>query len=396
MSLKWTRRSLMNVVAMGAIVASFPAMAQDKPPVTIGLITTLSTPAGYIGEDIRDAFNLALKEEGGKLGGVPVTLKVEDDALKPANGKQIVDKMLGDNIKLYTGINFSNVLMAALPSVLGANAFYVSNNPGPSPFAGEKCNPNYFVASYQNDAFHEAAGLAANELGFKKMVILAPNYQAGRDALEGFKRTYKGEIAGEIYTKLDQTDFSVELARIKSLAPEAIYQFHPGGAGINFAKQYANSGMSTSIPMVIPSFSMDARMIAATGNAADGVYASALWTTETDNSASKAFVEAFRKDYGRDPTIYAAQAYDTAHLIGAGLKAVNGDLSKDGDFRSALRKADFTAIRGNFKMGSNQHPIQDYYLTKFEKNADGKIVQKIVRKVASDYHDAYASKCSMK
>ncbi|MFJ6325161.1 MULTISPECIES: ABC transporter substrate-binding protein [unclassified Rhizobium] len=396
MSLKWTRRSLMGVVAAGAVVAAFPVLAQDPQPVTIGLITTLSTPAGYIGEDIRDAFNLALKEEGGKLGGVPVTLKIEDDALKPANGKQIVDKMLGENIKLYTGVNFSNVLAAVLPSVLTAKAFYVSNNPGPSTFAGEKCSPNYFVASYQNDAFHEAAGLAANELGFKKMVILAPNYQAGRDALEGFKRTYKGEVVGEIYTKLDQTDFSVELARVKSLAPDAIYQFHPGGAGINFAKQYANSGMAASIPMVIPSFSMDARMIQATGNAADGVYASALWTTETDNPASKAFVEAFRKDYGRDPTIYAAQAYDTAHLIGTGLKAVGGDLSKEDDFRNALRKADFTAIRGAFKMGPNQHPIQDYYLTKFEKNADGKIVQKIVRKVASDYGDAYAAKCAMK
>ncbi len=399
-NIKLTRRSLMGAMAAGTMLAAMPvvtpAMAQDVKPVTIGLITTLSTPAGYIGEDIRDAFNLAIKEDGGKLGGVPVTLKIEDDALKPAKGRQIVDKMLGEGIKLYTGINFSNVLEAVLPSVLKAKAFYVSNNPGPSNFAGEKCNPNYFVASYQNDSFHEAAGLAANELGFKKMVILAPNYQAGRDALKGFKRTYKGKIVGEIYTKLDQTDFSVELARIKSLAPDAIYQFHPGGAGINFAKQYANSGLEGSIPMIIPSFSMDARMISATGNAAEGVYASALWTTETDNPASKAFVAAFRKDYGRDPTIYAAQAYDTAHLIGAGLKAVGGDLSKEDDFRSALRKADFTSIRGNFKMGHNNHPIHDYYLTRFEKNADGKIVQKIVKKVASNYADAYASKCAMK
>ena len=396
MSLKLTRRSVLGALAAGTILAAFPAMAEDAKPVTIGMITTLTTPAGYIGEDIRDAFNLAIKEEGGKLGGVPVKLQVEDDGLKPANGKQVADKMVGEGIKLFTGINFSNVLAAALPSVLAAKGFYVSNNPGPSTFAGEKCAPNYFVASYQNDAFHEAAGLGANELGFKKMVILAPNYQAGRDALEGFKRTYKGEILGEIYTKLDQTDFSVELARIKSMTPDAIYQFHPGGAGINFAKQYANADMAKTIPMVIPSFSMDARTITATGNAAEGVYASALWTTETDNPDSKAFVAAFRKDYGRDPTIYAQQAYDTAHLIGSGLKAVNGDLAKEDDFRKALEKADFKSIRGNFKLGPNHHPIQDYYLTKFEKNAEGKIVQNIVKKVASDYGDAYAAKCAMK
>lgn len=390
-----TRRCLLGLLAASAFVGSFPAHAEDRKPVTIGFITTLSTPAGYIGQDLRDAFNLAIKESGGTLGGVPVDLRVEDDGLKPANGKQIADKMVADGVKLFSGVNFSNVLAAVLPSVLNGDAFYVSSNPGPSTFAGERCNPNYFVASYQNDAFHEAAGLGANELGFKKVVILAPNYQAGRDALEGFKRAYKGEVAGEIYTKLDQSDFSVELARIKSLSPDAIYQFHPGGAGINFAKQYANSGMAASVPMIIPSFSMDARMIDATGEAASGVYASALWTTETDNPASKAFVEAFRRDYGRDPTLYAAQAYDTAMLIGTGLKAVNGDLADKDGFRAALRKADIASVRGNFKFGPNQHPIQDYYLTRFEKNGEGKIVQKIVRKVASDYGDVYAAKCTM-
>jgi len=178
-------------------------------PVRIGFITTLSTPAGYIGEDLRDGFQLAVKQGGGKLGGVPVELVVEDDGLKPANAKQAADRMVQSGIRLYTGVNFSNVLAAVVPSVTKAGYTYISANPGPSVFAGEKCDPNYFVASYQNDAFHTAGGVAANELGFKRVAILAPNYQAGRDALTGFKRTFKGEVAAEIYTKLDQSDFSV-------------------------------------------------------------------------------------------------------------------------------------------------------------------------------------------
>lgn len=395
MKLTLTRRALMAGLAGSAVLLALPSWGQEARPVTIGMITTLTTPAGYIGEDIRDAFTLAIDEGGGKLGGVPVTLRVEDDALKPANAKQAADKMLADGIRLVTGINFSNVLAAVQPSVVGSGAFYVSNNPGPSTFAGEKCNPNYFVASYQNDAFHEAAGLAANELGYKKMAILAPNYQAGRDALEGFKRTYKGEIAGEIYTKLDQTDFSVELARIKSLGVDAIYQFHPGGGGINFAKQYANSGLKGTVPMILPTFSMDSRMVDATGNAAEGVHASAIWTTEMDNPTSKNFVEAFRKAYGRDPTTYAAQAYDTAHLIGTGLAATGGDLEKADAFRAALREAKFDSVRGKFAMGPNQHPVQDYYVTRFERNADGKIVQNIIGTVAKDHADVYAPNCKM-
>ena len=292
-------------------------------------------------------------------------------------------------------MNFSNVLAAVVPGVLESGGYYVSLNPGPSSFAGERCHRNYFVASYQNDAFHEAAGLSANRLGYKRVALLAPNYQAGRDALEGFKRTFKGEIVGEIYTKLDQTDFSVELARVRSLAPEAIYQFHPGGAGINFAKQYANAGLGKSIPMLIPAFSMDAHMVGATGDAADGIYASALWTPEATNPASKAFVDAFRKAYSRTPTMYAQQAYDTANLIGSALKAVNGDIGKQDEFRKALLAAQFTAVRGKFSFGPNQHPVQDYYLTKFEKRPSGEIVQTIVRKIAEDYGDAYAAQCKL-
>ena len=385
----FTRGSLL----LAALGAAHLAHAAD--PVKIGFITTLSTPAGYIGEDERDGFNLAVTQGGGKLGGIPIELVVEDDGLKPANAKQAVDRMLQSGIKLYTGVNFSNVLAAVVPSVLKAEQFYVSLNPGPSNFAGDKCDRNYFVASYQNDAFHTAGGAAANELGYKRVVLMAPNYQAGRDALAGFKRTYKGEVLAEIYTKLDQSDFSVELARVRSLAPDAVYQFHPGGAGINFAKQYANAGLGKTIPMVMPGFSMDTRMLAATGNASEGFYTTGIWSTATDNAASQKFVQDFKKAYNRVPTDYAMQAYDTAQWIGSGLKAVNGDLAQADAFRAALRKAEFTSLRGKFKLNTNQHPIQDLYLMRIEKNAAGELAPKVVRKIISDDKDAYAELCKM-
>ncbi|MDQ0038534.1 branched-chain amino acid transport system substrate-binding protein [Variovorax boronicumulans] len=378
---------------VAALACAHPAYAVD--PVKIGFITTLSTPAGYIGEDERDGFNLAVTQGGGKLGGVPVELVVEDDGLKPANAKQSADRMVQSGIRLYSGVNFSNVLAAVVPSVVEAQNFYVSLNPGPSNFAGASCNRNYFVASYQNDAFHTAGGVAANELGYKRVVVLAPNYQAGRDALAGFKRTYKGQVLAEIYTKLDQSDFSVELARIRSLAPDAVYQFHPGGAGINFAKQYANAGLSKTIPMVMPGFSMDSRMLAATGVASEGAYTTGIWSVAMDNKASQQFVEAFKKAYGRIPTDYAMQAYDTAQWIGSGLKAVNGDLTKADAFRVAMRKAEFVSLRGKFRLNTNQHPIQDLYLMRIEKGAGGELAPKVVRKIVSDDKDAYADQCKM-
>ena len=379
--------------AASAVVVTVPAVA--AAPVKIGFITTLSTPAGYIGEDLRDGFELAVKQGNGALGGVPVELIVEDDGLKPANAKQISDRLVQSGVKLFTGVNFSNVLAAVVPGVIKAGDFYVSANPGPSVFAGAKCDPNYFVASYQNDAFHTAGGVAANELGFKRMVVLAPDYQAGRDAIAGFKRTFKGEVLAEIYTKLDQSDFSVEIARIRSLAPDAIYQFHPGGAGINFAKQYAAAGLGKTIPMVMPGFSMDARMLAATGDAAEGFYTTGIWSVAFDSANSKKFVQDFKAAYGRIPTDYAMQAYDTAQWIASGLKAVGGDLNKTADFRAAMRKADFSSLRGKFALNTNQHPIQDLYLMRIEKNAQGELAPKVVRKIVSDDRDSYAAACKM-
>ena len=389
-----TTRITRGGAALLLALAAGGVQAQQKP-VDIGFIGTLSTPAGYIGEDERDAFNLAIKQGGGKLGGVPVQLVIEDDGLKPANAKQAADRMLQSGIKLFTGVNFSNVLAAVAPGVVKSGAFYVSLNPGPSSFAGEKCDQNYFVASYQNDAFHTAGGVAANELGYKRVALLAPNYQAGRDAIEGFKRTYKGEVVAEIYTKLDQSDFSVELARVRSLAPDAVYQFHPGGTGINFVKQYAAAGLNKTVPMLMPSFSMDARMIKATGDAAQGAYITGIWSQDFDNPQSKAFVQAFKEAYGRVPTDYAMQAYDTAQLIGVGLKATGGDLSRQAEFRAALRKPEFASLRGKFSMNTNQHPVQDLYLMRIEKDADGGLSPHLVRKLVSDDKDAYAQFCKM-
>lgn len=389
----------MKLLARGAaalLTVAAAVAAQAQAPVRIGLITTLSTPAGYIGEDERDGFMLAVKEGGGKLGGVPVQVQVEDDGLKPANGKQIADKMVQDGVRLFTGINFSNVLVAVAPTVLDSGGTYVSLNAGPSTYAGKNCNPAYFSVAFQNDSYSDTAGIAANELGYKRMVIMAPNYQAGRDALAGFKSTYKGQVLAEIYTKLDQSDFSVELARVRELKPDAIFQFHPGGAGINLAKQYANSGLAATVPMLTPIYSMDRRMLAASGNAGNGYYLTASWSADLDNPENKQFVDAFVKAYGRLPTDYAATSYDTARLIGSALKAVDGDVKGKADaFRAALRKADFKSVRGKFSFANNQHPIQTWYLLRIEPDASGKLGYKTIKAIAPDHGDPHAKDCPL-
>jgi branched-chain amino acid transport system substrate-binding protein len=389
-----SHKLLVLVGAAGLLVTAQPSFAQE--PVKIGMITTLSGPGGYIGEDIRDAFQLAVDQEGGKLGGVPIRLMIEDDGLKPGQGKQIAQKYLSsEKAKIITGIVFSNVAGAVVPDVLDADAFYISPNAGPSNFAGKECNKNYFVVSWQNDTLHESAGQNATNLGYKRMFLLAPNYQAGKDAITGFKRFYKGEIAGEIYTSLDQTDFAAEMAQIRAAKPDAVFQFQPGGLGITFLKQYTQAGLKDTIPMVTASPSVDQRILGAVGDAALGVNVSSQWNSDFDNPANKQFVSAFRAKYNRIPTYYASQGYDTALLIASALKGVKGDLSKPDAFRQELRKADFAAVRGPFKFGPNQHPIQDWYALRVEKDAAGTLNIKTLGKVLSNRGDAYAQDCKL-
>ena len=379
-----------SLVALSLFVAGSAGAA-----VKIGMVTTLTTKAGYLGEDIRDGFMLAMEQGGGKLGGVDVELMVEDDGRKPGKGLEIAERYIKrDKVKIMTGIVFSNVAMAVVPKVVKDDVFYISPNAGPSALAGKGCHKNYFNAAWQNDNLHEVMGQHVNDAGYGSAYILAPNYPAGKDALAGFKRFYKGKISGEVYTKLGQSDYAAELANLRAAKPDAVFFFLPGGMGINFLKQYSQAGLNDSIPVFGPAFSFDARILNAVGDAAVGVLNGSQWNYDLDNAANKTFVAAFKSKYGRMPTLYASQGYDTANLIGSALKATGGDPSNMDAFRKALEKAEFDSVRGSFRFGSNHHPIQDIYVREVVKDASG-IHNKTLKKVFSNHADAYAEQCSL-
>lgn len=376
-----------KIIAAGlmglAMSASGLAFAE---PVKIGMITTLSGGGAGLGIDVRDAFALAMKQ----ANNPDVTVLTEDDAMKPEIAVQIADKMIqSDKVDILTGIIWSNLAMAVVPSVTGQGIIYLSPNAGPSPLAGANCNANYFNVAYQNDNFHEAMGEYANK-DYKKVFILAPNYPAGKDSLTGFKRFYKGELAGEVYTQLGQTDYAAEIAQIRASGADAVFFFLPGGMGIAFTKQWAQSGVD--LPLMGPAFSFSQDVLPAIGDAALGVKNSASWSHDLDNAANKAFVESFQAEYGRLPSVYAAQSWDTANLI---LSAMGKAGISDKDaFKAALKEADFASVRGSFKFNTNQHPIQNIYVREVVKEGDV-LTNKIVDTAFENHEDAYAKDCKM-
>ena len=381
------------VFALAALLGG-PAISQEEP-VKIGMITTLSGPAGYLGQDIRDGFQLAVDMPGGQFEGRKPQILVEDDGGKPGQAKQIADRFLKtNNVKIFTGIVFGNVAFAVLPDVLDADAIYVSTNTASAVFAGKGCNKNYFVASWQNDGQGESAGALAQALGYKKAFLLAPNYPSGKEMMAAFRRFFTGEVVEEKYTRLDQTDFAVEIAAIRAANPDVVHAFEPGGLGIAFVRQYNQSGLK--IPLVVHAATLDQAIVRVLGDAAVGLQVTTHWNDDFDNPASKAFVTAWKAKYGNRPvTSYAAQGYDAALLIGSALKATGGKLDNMDAFRAALRKADIASVRGNFKFGPNQHPIQDWYALTAEKSPSGEYMLKTGKKVLANRGDNYAVECKL-
>jgi len=384
-----------NVLAAIAVLLALSAQAADK--VKIGFISTLSGPNAAIGGDIRDGFNLAIKLNGGKLGGLPAEVLIGDDQLKPENAKQLAERYLRlEKVDFITGTVFSNVVLAIAPDVIAAKTFFIAPNAGPAQYSGAQCNPFFFVSSWPSEAYSEAAGQYVTSKGIKNVLFLAPNYAGGKDASTGFKRYYKGKLVDEMYTQLGQLDYAAELSKIRAAKPEAMYVFLPGGMGVNFIKQFVAAGMSKDIQLIVPLWGSDQDIIRAVGDPMLGLFSVGHWSLDFDNPASKKFVAAFEQEYKRLPTGYAASGYDTGLLLDSAVRKVKGKIEDKDALRAALRAADFKSVRGDFKFGANQFPVQNYYLQLVGKGPDGRLMHKTIGTVLAKRGDAYVQDCKMK
>ncbi|SDT95433.1 ABC transporter substrate-binding protein [Stappia sp. ES.058] len=388
---KNTIANLAAVLALNTALCS-AAYAED---IKIGMVVTLSGPPAALGQQIVDGFQLALDQNGGKLGGETVSLIVEDDELKPdvalLKAKSLVER---DEVDFVVGTVFSNMLQAIFKPIIQSDTFLISPNAGPSTFAGKNCNPYFFVTSYQNNQNAEVSGMIANEEGFENVVIMVPNYQAGRDNVAGYKQTFKGTVADEIFTPLGHQDFSSELAKISTSGADALFTFMPGGMGVRLVKQFEASGLDESIKFTSV-FTTDETTLPGQQDAAVGFLSAGAWAPDMKNEANLAFVAAFEEKYGYVPGSFAAQSFDTANLIASALEKTGGDMSDKDATREALESADFTSVRGSFAFSNNHYPVQDFHLLEVAKREDGKFWTTAKKTIVTDYADSFHSECKM-
>jgi len=385
-------KALALAAALALGIAAMPAAAQIK----IGFIATFSGPGGALGQDIYDAFMLGIDHAGGKLGGQAVEVIKEDDQLKPEVGVQIAQKLIErDKVQIVTGVIFSNVMMAIHKPITDARIFFIGSNAGPTPIVGKGCSPFFFSTSWSNDSLHEPMGKLATDLGYKRVYAMAPNYQAGKDAITGFKRYFKGQILDEVYTQVNQPDYAAEIAQASAAKPDAIYVFYPGGMGINFVRQYQQAGLLGRIPL-LSTATIDAITLPALKNAAIGAITAAPYSADINSPQNKKFVDGFQKKHGRLPSMFAAQSYDAAQLLDSAIRKVKGNLSNSAAFGAALKAADFKSVTGPFRFNTNQFPIRNYYRIDVGADAAGQAAFVNKGAVFTNHADAYSKECPLK
>ena len=391
MTTRFLKRSVCSLAVAGAALFGGAAHADMK----IGFMATLSGPAAALGQDMYDGFMLGLEQSGGKLGGVEVEVIREDDQLKPDLAVQTVNRFIErDEVDLVAGITFSNVMMAVAKPLADSDTVFVGMNAGPAPLAGQRCEPNFFFVGYQNDQQAEGVGKYASDKGFDNVYLMAPNYQAGKDAVGGFKRYYDGGIAGEVYTRVNQPDYSAEIAQLQAANPDAVYVFYPGGMGINFIKQFRQAGLLGKIPLLSVS-SFDGTTLPALKETAVGAISGSFWGADFDNPANQKFVEAFEEKYGRIPSQYAAQAYDGALLLDAALASIDGKYEDKDALKKALRQVKFDSVRGEFEFNKNGFPIHDMYVFEVAPDAQGRVSHKTLQKTLPAHPDSYVDQCPL-
>ncbi len=377
--------------------AAVAGLSAAHAEVKIGFTAPLSGPVAAVGQDQYDGFMLAVEALGGKLGGQPAKVLREDDQLKPELGNQIARKLIDrDKVDAIVGLGFSNVMMASLPRITETGTVAIATNAGPSPVAGAGCLPNVFSTAWQNDGTAEAMGKYAQDRGYQAVYLMAPNYQAGKDYIAGFKRFYKGKVIDEVYTQVNQPDYSAEIAQLQSAGPDAAFVFYPGGMGVNFVKQFNQAGLSARVPL-LSAFTVDGTTIGAQRDAAVGVISGAMWDVALTTPGNAEFVAAFRKKFNRVPSHYAAVGYDTANLLDIAVRKVNGKTEDKAAFAAAVKAAgsELKSVRGPFRFNNNNMPVQNYYAFQTVKDG-GQLGVKQLGTPLENHQDIYAAQCKAK
>jgi len=381
--------------ALLMLVSVNQVLAQTK--LKIGFISAQSGPLNVLGLEQKRGFEIAMDHLGGKFGQTPVEVVMADSKGNPSATVQEISRLIDkEKVDLIVGLSASNELVAGVKPIVDAKIFFIGMNGGVAINAGEQCNPYYFNASFQNAQLTTGMGAFMTKQGVKKLYLIGADFEAGYEHTDAAKTGFKGEIVAQQFTPLTQLDFAADIAKIRASGADGVFAFYPGGLGIAFMRQWAQAGLVGKIPVFSNIALTEPTAFQAQGKSVLGTYVSAVYFAGIDNPVNKRFVQDFKTKFGRDPASYAGLAYDAMMLVDSAVKEVKGNVKDQAAFRAALKKANFQSVRGSFAFSSNNHPIQNTYLTVVDERSDGSLFLKATAVIAEKAADSFVSKCPLK
>ena len=370
-------------------------MAQAK--LKIGFISAQSGPLNVLGLEQKRGFEIAMDHLGGKFGQTPIEVVMADSKGNPSATVQEISRLIDkEKVDLIVGLSASNELVAGVKPIVDAKILFVGMNGGFAVNAGEQFNPYYFNSSFQNAQLTTGMGAFMTKQGVKKLYLIGADFEAGYEHTDAAKTGFKGEIVAQQFTPLTQLDFAADIAKIRASGADGVFAFYPGGLGIAFMRQWAQAGLTGKIPVFSNIALTEPTAFQAQGKSVLGTYVSAVYFAGIDNPVNKRFVQDFKTKFGRDPASYAGLAYDAMMLVDSAVKEVKGNVKDQAAFRAALKKANFQSVRGSFAFSSNNHPIQNTYLTVVDERSDGSLFLKATAVIAEKAADSFVSKCPLK
>ena len=352
------------IALAAALVATASAQAQSAK-LKVGLMLPATGTFAALGTAIENGFRLYVTEQGGKLAGREIEFVKVDDESDPAKATDNVNKLIKrDNVDVLVGTVHSGVAMAMAKVAKDTGTLLLVPNAGADAVTGPMCAPNIFRSSFSNWQPGYAMGEVVAKKGHKKVVTITWKYAAGDESVRGFKEAFEkagGSVVKELSLPFPGVEFQALLTEIAASKPDAVYTFFAGGGAVKFVKDYAAAGLKKSIPLYGAGFLTDGTL-EAQGADADGLLTTLHYSDALNTPRDNAFRLAYAKTYKLQPDVYAVQGYDAAQMLGIGLAAVKGDVSKKADFAAAVEKAKIDSPRGPFSVSKAHNPVQDIYL----------------------------------
>src|SRR6266568_5127120 len=362
-------------------VASAAALGALEPTIgwaqaaklRVGLMLPYTGTYAALGTAITQGFNIAVEENGGKLGGRDVEYFTVDDESEPAKATDNANRLVQrDKVDVLVGTVHSGVVMAMVKIARDSGTLLIIPNAGANAATGSQCAPNIFRTSFSNWQPAHPMGKVMYERGHRKVVTLTWKYGAGEESVESFKEAFTklgGSIVKEMYLPFPNVEFQPFITEIGSLKPDAVFVFFAGGGAAKFTKDYAAAGLKDKIPLYGTGFLTDCTL-EVQGASAQGLLTTLHYGDGIENAKNKQFRYAYGKKYGIQADVYAVQGYDAALLLGSGLTAVKGSFGDKKALYNALEKVKIDSPRGVWTMSRAHNPIQDIYLRRVEGNAN--------------------------